>query len=143
MEPHLDPPLCTLILLPSSTSRPGFKITSTCFQFLQRTGFFRPQHGLAQALIRDSNPLMGGLQLPYLGQTYSFSIERGQCIQILHNGADHWLVASNVGLCETNQVRIYDSMYRRLTTAMQQQIAAIMKTSAPHITVEFVEVLRI
>ena len=23
----------------------------------------------AQALIRDSNPLMGGLQLPYLGQT--------------------------------------------------------------------------
>jgi len=54
----------------------------------------------AQALIRDSNPLMGGLQLPYLGQTCSFSIERGQFIQILHNGADHWLIASNVGLCE-------------------------------------------
>ena len=60
----------------------------------------------AQALIRDSNPLMGGLQLPYLGQTCSFSIERGHFIQILHNGADHWLVASNVGLCETNQVQI-------------------------------------
>jgi len=42
----------TLILLPSSTSRPGFKITSTCFQFLQRTGFFRPQHGLATISLR-------------------------------------------------------------------------------------------
>ena len=82
---------------------------------------------------------MGGLQLPYLGQTCSFSI----VIQILHNGADHWLVASNIGLCETNQVQIYDSMYRwQLTTTTQLQIAAIMKTSAPHITVEFVEVQR-
>ena len=33
-----------------------------------------------QALIRDSNPLMGGLQLPYLGQTGPLSIERGQFI---------------------------------------------------------------
>jgi len=33
-------------------------------------------------------------------------------------------------------------MYMRLTTATQLHIAAIMKTSAPHITVEFVEVQR-
>ena len=33
-------------------------------------------------------------------------------------------------------------MYRQLTTTTQLQIAAIMKTSAPHITVEFVEVQR-
>jgi len=61
---------CPLILLLSSTSlslhqerssnhpRPGFKITSIRFQFLQRTGFFRPQHGYSNDIIEAAQALI-------------------------------------------------------------------------------------
>ena len=52
----------------------------------------------SQCLIQENNPLVEGLQPPYLGQTCSFTIETGKYIQVVHNGADHWLVVTNIGV---------------------------------------------
>ena len=73
----------------------------------------------AQRLIQENNPLVGGLQPPYLGQTCSFTIETGKYIQVVHNGADHWLVVTNIGVPRDGVVRVYDSLYKCLTTSTE------------------------
>ena len=83
---------------------------------------------------------MGGLQPPYLGQTYSFTIETGKYIEVVHNGADHWLVVANIGVPRDGVVRVYDSLYKCLTTSTELQIASIVNTSQPKVSVEFVDV---
>ena len=94
----------------------------------------------AQQLIRENNPLVGGLQPPCLGQTCSFTIETGEFIQILHNGADHWLVVSNIGVSRGSVVRVYNSKYQYLTTSTELQLASLVNTPEPRITLEFVDV---
>ena len=83
---------------------------------------------------------MGGLQPPYLGQTCSFTTETGKYIQVVHNGADHWLVVTNIGVPRDGVVRVYDSLYKCLTTSTELQIASIVNTSQPKISIEFVDV---
>ena len=94
----------------------------------------------AQNLIRENNPLVGGLQPPCLGQTCSFMIEAGEFIQILHNGVDHWVVVSNIGVSRGSVVRVYDSKYQYLTTTTELQLASLLNTPEPEITLEFVDV---
>ena len=83
---------------------------------------------------------MGGLQPPYLGQTCSSTIETGKYIQVVHNGADHWLVVTNIGVPRDGVVRVYDSLYKCLTTSTELQIASIVNTSQPKISIELVDV---
>ena len=52
----------------------------------------------AQCLIQENNPLVGGLQPPYLRQTCLLTMETGKFIQVVRNGADHWLVVTNIGV---------------------------------------------
>ena len=95
----------------------------------------------AQRLIQENNPLVGGLQPPYLGQKCSFTIETGKYIQVVHNEADHWLVVTNIGVHRDGVVRVYDSLYKCLTTStLELQIASIVNTSQPKISMEFVDV---
>ena len=83
---------------------------------------------------------MEGLQPPYLGQTCSLTIETGKCIQVVHNGADHWLVVTNIGVPRDGVVTVYDSLYKCLTTSTELQIASIVDTSQPKISIESVDV---
>ena len=60
----------------------------------------------------------------------------------IHNGADHWLVVTNIGVSISRDgvVWVYDSLYNCLTTSTELQIASIVNTSLPKIAVEFVDV---
>ena len=75
-------------------------------------------------LSKRCNPLVGGLQPPYLGQTCSFTIETGKYIQVVHNGADHWLVVTNIGVPRDGVVPVYDSLHKCLITSTELQIGA-------------------
>ena len=51
----------------------------------------------AQVLLKSQAPMVGGLQEPGKGHVCSFDIERGEFVQILHDGHGHWLMVSTVG----------------------------------------------
>ena len=70
---------------------------------------------------------MGGLQFPLLGQTFSFAVQEGEAVQILHSGGNHWITASTVGVTHP-RLRIYDSPHRDLPFSTKQQIAALLAT---------------
>ena len=51
-----------------------------------------------------------GLQLPCLGQTCAFDIQKKDFVQIISNGYDHWLMVSTIE-AEDGTVNVYDSLY--------------------------------
>ena len=63
----------------------------------------------AQSLLKKQNPLVGGFQPPYLGQTCAFDIQSEEFVQILHNGHGHWLTVSMLGAEDGAEVYVYDS----------------------------------
>lgn len=81
----------------------------------------------AQTLLRKSNPIISGLQDVTLGLTMSFEVEPGEFVQILHNGAGHWITISTVG---TNhpEVQVFDSLYTTCPSECKAQIAAMLAT---------------
>lgn len=81
----------------------------------------------AQTLLRKSNPIISGLQDVTLGLTMSFEVEPGEFVQILHNGAGHWITISTVG---TNHpgVQVFDSLYTTCPLECKAQIVAMLAT---------------
>ena len=92
----------------------------------------------AQALLK-AHSSVGGLQSPQLGKRLSFNIVNGEMVQILHSGSHHWVTASTIGT-EPGHVRIYDSLYSDLSFSTKEQIAAIVCSSGPKITLEYANV---
>ena len=70
--------------------------------------------------------MMASTWWAYLGQTCLFAIETGKYIQVVHNGADHWLVVTNIWVPRDGVVRVYYSLYKHLTTSTELQIASIV-----------------
>ena len=88
-----------------------------------------------------STPLKGsGFQDVGYGLVMNFYIEKERFIQILHDYSGHWLTISNVGTEKPHIVRIYDSLYSSCSLNVQQQIACLLNTDMPNITLEFVTV---
>ena len=61
----------------------------------------------ALQLIQAQHLCVNGLQDI---QTLAFNIMQGEFIQVLHNGAGHWVFVSTIG-CSPGQVDIFDSMH--------------------------------
>ncbi len=81
-----------------------------------------------------------GFQHPILSEAMSFNIETSGFIQILHNGCNHWLLASTNG-CPQDAVPIYDSLYFNTTECIQQSLACLMKvTHEAHTTLNFANI---
>ena len=59
-----------------------------------------------------------------LGQTMSFEVQRGEFIQILHDGHGHWLMVSSV--INEDNAQVYDSMYPTIGTYTKKRIACIL-----------------
>ena len=79
----------------------------------------------AQKLLTQQFPKMHGLQDTILGSKLQFAIETGDFIQILHDGALHWLTISNL-FCNDNCVDIFDSLYTSVSMDVKMQAACIM-----------------
>lgn len=94
----------------------------------------------AQLLLHSNIPLAGGLQNPIRGTTCSFDVECGEFLQILHNGVDHWLLVSTLGIVKEGVVLVYDSKYNYLTSHTQLQIASLLNTPHSVIRAKFIDV---
>ena len=80
-----------------------------------------------------------GLQDTIHGQNMSFKATKGELVQILHSGGNHWLTVSNVG-AEPDTIRVYDSLGTTLPLDTKKQIACLLKTEGQTISIEYANV---
>ena len=92
----------------------------------------------AQKLLKDISPVPG-LESVACGLTMSFTIQRGDFVQILNTGKGHWVTASSNGTPHP-VVCIYDSLYSSAGTTLESQIAGLIHTQEPNIYLEFMDV---
>ena len=90
---------------------------------------------VGQNLLKKQFTHVAGFQNTLLGQTLAFEVQREEFIQILHNGYNHWVMVSTIA-CNPGEINIYDSMDPSLTTSLGLQIAALMFTPLPSITIK-------
>ena len=94
----------------------------------------------AQKLLKKSFPALPGLQGAQLG-IMAFDIQRGKFIQILHDGRDHWLLISTVGVKHPT-VQVYDSMYQSIGSHTKKQIASLLHTDSSDIKIHMINTQR-
>nr|XP_047133813.1 uncharacterized protein LOC124811932 [Hydra vulgaris] len=81
-----------------------------------------------------------GLQDPVLGQNYSFKVVNESFIQVLHDGAIHWVTISTFG-CAKDEVCVLDSMFHgNIKKHVIRQICSIMNCSKDILTVRVLPV---
>lgn len=93
----------------------------------------------AQMLLLQQFPHMSGLQPPTLAQAMAFQVHRGEFVQILCVGNNHWCTVSNVG-CDDGVVNVYDSMYYSVSSTTMYVIASLLLTSAPKLVIRMMDV---
>ena len=95
----------------------------------------------AQLLIKSDSGLLkvDGLQDTVCAQNMSFKATKGDMVQILHSGGNHWLTVSNVG-AEADTIRVYDSLGTSLPFDTKKQIACLLKTENQKISIEYANV---
>ena len=74
-----------------------------------------------------------------LGAIMGFEVEAGEFVQIVHNGKNHWLLVSTIGV-EHPTVWVYDSMHNSLGSHTHNQIAALLHTDSSSISIEMMNV---
>ena len=60
--------------------------------------------GAAQTVLHKQFPNVLGLENTTIGPVFNFSVYRGKFVQILHTGAHHWVLVSNIG-CDPASIR--------------------------------------
>ena len=93
----------------------------------------------SQKLLKELFPFLPGLQCVELGTIMGFEVEVGEFVQIVHNGKNHWLLLSTIGM-EHPTVRVYDSMYNSIGSHTQSQIAVLLHTDSSSINIEMMNV---
>ena len=63
----------------------------------------------AQTLLHEQFPGVGCLEETTLGPVRIFFIQKGEFVQVLHDGSIHWVCISNIG-CKEHEVNYYDSL---------------------------------
>ena len=100
-----------------------FSLNNSEIGEIQNGGMLNDKHiKAALDLIKEMNPSIEGLQDPILGSKLQFDVSKGKFIQILHDGCIHWITVSNI---LTENIDIFDSLYRRVTESVKMQIASI------------------
>eukprot|EP00731_Ephydatia_muelleri_P007412 Em0003g1660a len=75
----------------------------------------------------------------HLDNHLTFDIMRKDFVQILHNGEDHWLTISTLGL-PSGHVNIYDSLYQTCTDHAIDQMCSIIFTPNNAVYLHFTDV---
>ena len=92
----------------------------------------------AQSTLREQFGT-AGFQNTILGTRLLFDVIRSEFIQILHNGKNHWLTISTIGL-PASMVNVYDSLYQSLSQCTIDQICAVMFSTNDAVDVRFIDV---
>ena len=93
----------------------------------------------AQVLLKQLSHY-SGFQNTLLGSTLQFAVERGEFVQIIHDGINHWLMISNVGGSCVQQVMVYDSMHRSVGSCTKRQVAVLLHTNQSHIKIQMMDI---
>ena len=116
----------------------GIKLNKTQKDILSSTGWLDDKIvNAAQSLLRKQFGLVG-LQNTTLGYTLTHDIMRKQFVQILHNGQDHWLTVSTIGL-QSSYINIFDCMYSTLSSFCKDQICALLFANDKVVNVQFID----
>nr|XP_047132815.1 uncharacterized protein LOC124805812 isoform X2 [Hydra vulgaris]XP_047132816.1 uncharacterized protein LOC124805812 isoform X2 [Hydra vulgaris] len=91
----------------------------------------------AQKLLSMQFPDVKGLQDLILGSKLHFRVQSGKFVQILHNGAMHWLTISNFLSTHLNSVDVFDSLYYDLSVSGKMQVGSIMMVKEPFLKLQF------
>ena len=91
----------------------------------------------AQALLKQQYPHINGLQNVVLGFTLGYIGQTEEFVQILHTGRGHWVTVSTIG-CKDGDINIFDSFPPAPTIHLLNQIAAILATPKPVITLNYI-----
>ena len=73
-----------------------------------------------------------------LGLTLSYAVQAEEFIQVLHIGHGHWVTVSTVG-CKDGEIHIFDSFPPAPTSHLMNQIAVLLPTPKPAITVNYMD----
>ena len=92
----------------------------------------------AQKLVKQLSPVPG-LESVACGLTMAFAVQPGEFVQILNTGHGHWVTVSTIGVAHPT-VCVYDSLYSSAGTRLEAQIASLIQTEEPEISLEFVDV---
>ena len=80
----------------------------------------------AQLILKQQFAHVPGLQDTLLGNTLTYDVQPVEMIQIIHDGALHWLLVSTYG-CKDGQVKVYDSLMSPSPALnVQLQIASLI-----------------
>lgn len=92
---------------------------------------------VSQDILKKSHPNIGGLQSTMLGETLTYSIERGKFVQILHINNNHWITISNI-FSKNGGINVYNSVPSKdLPDKAKKQIAALIHSPDTHYVLEF------
>ena len=108
---------------------------------ISETGWLDDSIVIAAQYMLQMHYSIPGLQNTLLGYSLTYEIMRKEFIQILHNGDNHWVTVSTVGL-ESSHISLYDSLHSPLSNFTKDQICALLNTDKPFITVQFSNVER-
>ena len=92
----------------------------------------------AQLLMLQQFPHILGLQPPVLQQTLSFQVHRGEFVQIICVGDNHWCTVSSID----GEVKVYDSLYQSVSSHTLRIIASLVFSSASQLVVRMMDVER-
>ena len=85
----------------------------------------------AQLMLKErQHPLIGGFQLPVLGDSLAMIPPDNEFVQVILSCGDHWIAVSTVG-CKPSTLKVCDKRSLKL-------VADLMQTKS--LTVEFVDV---
>ena len=73
------------------------------------------------------------------GLTMKFNNEPDEFVQIIHNDQLQWLTISTVGTLHP-EVMLCDSLYSTIPTQAKEEIASLIATQQPNLTVKFMDV---
>ena len=91
--------------------------------------------GAAHNVLHKQFPAALGLENTTLGSVHNFSVHQGTFFQILHTGAHHWVLVSNIG-CKPASINLYDSLYNgRISSSTKKQIAGLLFEPSSSITI--------
>ena len=90
----------------------------------------------AQTLLHEQFPVVGGLEDTTLGPIFMFSVQKGEFVQVLHDGNLHWVCISNI-CCKEHEINYYDSLRgSRVSWHLLQQIASIVHEDGPELVIK-------
>ena len=93
---------------------------------LNATGWLNDKLIIAAQNLLHKQSSIPGFQDTCLGQSILFETQRGEFIQVLHDGHGHWLVVSGyIGEDGSQKIHVYDSMYP--TVGKLQQSYHVMR----------------